>query len=73
MFILTEQEKNICPRDPDVLRALADWHDAQSTLSEAMGYDQTSARHHDRMLVLLEEAMRIEASWEQMSESPSPS
>lgn len=64
MITLTDREKEVCPTDPQVLRALADWHDMQSTLSSAMDHEDSSNHHHDRMLELLEEAMRIEAEWE---------
>lgn len=64
MIHLTIPEQAICPQTPDVLRALADWHDMQSTLADAMDCTDNSKNHHDRMLELLEEAMRIEKEWE---------
>jgi hypothetical protein len=64
MINLTIPEQAICPQTPDVLRALADWHDVQSTLADAMDCKDNSEDHYNRMLELLAEATRIEAEWE---------
>lgn len=60
---LTEQELKVCPKLPDVLRALAEHHSAQETMAEPMGYVEAAAYHRARRKELGKEAERIESEW----------
>ena len=63
MLELTEAELKVCPKLPDVLRALAEYHSAEETMAEAMGYAAVAHRHLLRSAELLAEASRIESEW----------
>lgn len=63
MIELKESELKECPKLPDVLRALAEYHSSQETMAEAMGYVESAAYHRARHDELLDEACRIESEW----------
>lgn len=63
MLELTEEELKVCPKLPDVLRALAEHHSAEETMAEPMGYVEAAAYHLMRSVELLAEANRIESDW----------
>lgn len=48
MLELTEAELKVCPKLPDVLRALAEHHSAEETMAEPMGYVEAAAYHRAR-------------------------
>jgi hypothetical protein len=52
------------PRLPGALRALADYHDNQSSMAEAQDYIECAKNHEDRAKALTAEAERIEKEWE---------
>ena len=60
MLELTEAELKVCPKIPDVLRALAEHHSSQETMAEPMGYVEAAAYHSNRYKELRDEAERIE-------------
>lgn len=63
MLELTEAELKVCPKLPDVLRALAEHHSAQETMAEPMGYVEAANYHLMRSAELQAEANRIESEW----------
>lgn len=63
MLELTEEELKVCPKLPDVLRALAEHHSAEETMAEPMGYVEAAAYHRARYEQLIDEACRIESEW----------
>ncbi len=63
MLELTEAELKVCPKLPDVLRALAEHHSAEETMAEPMGYVEAAAYHRARYEQLIDEACRIESEW----------
>ena len=63
MLELTEAELKVCPKLPDVLRALAEHHSAEETMAEPMCYVEAARYHLLRSAELLAEANRIESEW----------
>lgn len=53
----------MCPKLPDVLRALAEHHSAQETMADAADYKICANYHSDRREELGKEADRIESEW----------
>jgi len=54
----TAAELEAMAENPDILKALADWHETQLTMGESMGFG--CMYHQDRKKELLEEAENIE-------------
>ena len=62
--MLTEFEKAIACVDPQCLNAIADWHDTQESMGDAMGFDEAAEKHRFRAVQLREEAKRREVELE---------
>ena len=60
---LTEEERKACETLPDVLVAIADYHDSQATMAAPMGFDESVEWHEKRAEELRAEARRIESEW----------
>jgi hypothetical protein len=63
-FAFTEYEMQKIVTQPGALRAMADWHDNQATMADAMGCHGSSKFHTERAQVLTAEADRIQKEWE---------
>lgn len=61
---LTEKEKSMVKELPGCLIALADWHDTQEVMADAMGLNDTATQHSNRSMELNKEAKRIQEEWE---------
>lgn len=61
----TENEIKALERNPDALRALADWHSAKETEAAAIGpeFDESCKHHRARYTELRAEAEQIEAEY----------
>lgn len=57
---LTDAELKKCGKNPDILRALADEHEAHATEAEAVGLEGCVATHTKRRDELRAEAQRLE-------------
>lgn len=64
-FELSEDELKICSTTPDVLVAIADYHDLQATMAAPMGMNDSAAWHERRAEELRTEARRISDKWEE--------
>lgn len=60
-ILFQNSEISAMEKDPNVLRALADWHDIQICEGEAMGYD--CSFNIRRSAALREEASKFAAEW----------
>lgn len=65
MIQLTQHEINAAQNNPDVLRALANYHEIQLTMADAIGdYKECVSFHEKRKAELLAAADRIELEWD---------
>ena len=64
MIAFTKNELEDMAVNPEVLRALANYHSAQETMADATGDFPDCVKYHmERREELREEADRIEAEW----------
>jgi hypothetical protein len=61
---LTDIEQDVCEDTPDILDALAEWHEHKEDLAGTMGLYDSAKFHHCRAVELRCEAKRIRLSWE---------
>ena len=62
--MLTELEKDITCASPTCLHAIADWHETQQSMADAMGFKEAAEKHRLRAVRLREAAKRIQAKFE---------
>lgn len=62
---LSEEELKACETLPDVLAALADYHDAEAAMAEPMEYADSAEWHEQRANELRAEYRRIMKKWEE--------
>jgi hypothetical protein len=60
-MILNETEKRWCEQIPDILRALADYHDFMACYAQSQGIEGSVKAHMDRCRELKAEADRIDS------------
>jgi hypothetical protein len=64
MITFTQNELDDMPKNPDVLRALANYHSINETEADAIGDFKECVKFHEaRRIELNAEADRIEAEW----------
>lgn len=64
MVTFTQNEIAEMQKDPEAIRALANYHSAQETMADAIGdYTQCVKFHKSRRIELNAEADKIEAEW----------
>ncbi len=61
---LTDVERDVCEDTPDILDALAEWHETQADMSASMGVEESVKYHDGRAAELRCEAEGIRLSWE---------
>lgn len=66
---LTDYELRKINQIPDALRAIADYHDMQSTLASGMDMPESESHHAFRSKVLRNEADRIDRFWDRGEEA----
>lgn len=61
MIELTPSESKAAVKCPEILRHVADWHDCQATMADAIGeFDNCVEFHKVRAKVLRDEANKLE-------------